>query len=394
MRSRKLALLLMALAVIPSLGCRSWYQIRDTFYFCEPIDEAILTYNCNRAAKAAWLTRESRFCDRECLDHFAAGFRAGYADVAMGGTGCPPPLPPRRYWGWRYQNAEGQKCVASWFDGYPAGARAAEEDGVANWTRMQTSYLIDAQYAARMPGARRGGPAPSGIPFPGEEIEALPALTPSSAQPGSAPSPADTEIHAPGYLSEEPIEAAPVPSGDYGVLRNPTESETTIAPVEPEVELESTQSVLRKFDMPAVEVLSGVSVPKKQLASLEPAPEVNISETTPIESSEPAIARALPPIVSPKSSSTSSGVIAETTGYSLSGDEAQTESTHEAASVKRSLPPIVPSKAPKSAPPIIRSLKERGRVTKLEKPSPTKPVSFEEDVEEEKPVLRRLETSK
>ncbi len=56
--------------------------------------------------------------------------------VADGSDGCTPSFPPNTYWGWRYQSAEGQAKVAAWFSGYPHGARAAEEDGVGNWTQI------------------------------------------------------------------------------------------------------------------------------------------------------------------------------------------------------------------------------------------------------------------
>ncbi len=34
----------------------------------------------------------------------------------------------------------------SWFAGYPHGARAAEEDGVGNWSQIQLSSNLQAQY--------------------------------------------------------------------------------------------------------------------------------------------------------------------------------------------------------------------------------------------------------
>ena len=81
------------------------------------------------------------------MKEFAQGFKAGYMEIADGGTGCSPAFPPREYWGWKYQSCEGQARVAAWYAGYPHGARAAEEEGIGSWTQIQTSTSIQQQYA-------------------------------------------------------------------------------------------------------------------------------------------------------------------------------------------------------------------------------------------------------
>jgi hypothetical protein len=413
MRSPKLTLLAFALLIVPNVGCQTWYGVRDTFYFCEPIDECFHTYHCNRAAKAAWAARMDRHCDRACLDHFGAGFRAGYADVANGGTGCPPPLPPRRYWGWRYKNCEGQQCVAGWFDGYPAGARAAEEDGVANWSRMQTSYVIDAQYAARMSGSRRGGPIPPGAAFPGEELlEEVPAA--AGAADSAIPVPAEEPVqkYVPGEYEAEPL----------GNLNPSLKNRTSLPPVikkkqvtepvaaveEPVVEASGTEAaettpVIRQFDMPAVEILSGLSVPKKDTATAEPAPEMEIVESVDSddvanEQVEAETANTVPPSESTiRRLAPGAGVIAETPEYSLNGDSEMIQQPTEAKPVsdtRRTLPPIVPSKVNKQPTPVVRPVEESGRTVKLSNAAETKQVSYEADSAEEAPVLRRLGQTK
>lgn len=436
MKSRQLALLIFSLMIIPNVGCQGWYRVRDTFYFCEPIDEAIHSYNCHCAAKRAWKARFDRYCERESVDHFGAGFRAGYADVAMGKPGCVPPLPPRRYWGWRYQNCEGQQCVAGWFDGYPAGARAAEEDGAGSWSRMQTSYLIDAQYAARMPGAKRGGPVPPGAMFPGEELEEVPAsqttLPPTSVNtplqgvpetevtpvetPAAPVGPSDSDVESteevgvfrklestPAKIVKAPIvvkEVAPTPL----VEEQPAKAEETAAPI--------VDAPIRRLDMPAVELLSGVSVPKKQEVKIESAPVMQVEETTAPEFAEtssekisseavveqvaePAIKEVVEPVLKRLEVPTA-GIVAETPAYSL-GDESKSRTEPApviSGQVKRKLPPIIPSKSKKQLAPIVQPVEERGRFTQLATPSLNKQVAFESQDSEESFGLRRIGKSK
>ncbi len=102
----------------------------------------------NRAwATKAWHKRKNCFCNQRYLDDFAAGFRQGYEDVANGSNGCThATTPPKSYWNWEYQSAEGQGRTAAWFSGYPHGARAAEEDGVGNYVQMQLSSSVQSEF--------------------------------------------------------------------------------------------------------------------------------------------------------------------------------------------------------------------------------------------------------
>ncbi len=97
-------------------------------------------------ATKAWHRRKHAFCNHNHLAEMCAGFEAGYLSVADGGDGCTPAFAPREYWGWEYQTAEGQRKVAAWFEGFPHGCRAAEEDGIGNWTQIQTSYGVQKEY--------------------------------------------------------------------------------------------------------------------------------------------------------------------------------------------------------------------------------------------------------
>ena len=94
----------------------------------------------NRSYSAkAWHRRKHNFANCRHNRDFQAGFRAGYEAIADGKPGCPPTFPPKEYWGWEFQSADGQSRIAAWFEGYPHGVQAAREDGVTSWNHFASS---------------------------------------------------------------------------------------------------------------------------------------------------------------------------------------------------------------------------------------------------------------
>ncbi|MBI5758864.1 MAG: hypothetical protein HZA46_10140 [Planctomycetales bacterium] len=69
-------------------------------------------------------TRENYACD------FKEGFERAYVDIAEGGSGVTPAIPPERYWGYRYRTPDGHQRAQDWFRGYEMGASYAEVDGL------------------------------------------------------------------------------------------------------------------------------------------------------------------------------------------------------------------------------------------------------------------------
>lgn len=108
-------------------------------------DTVVVLRNRSFSSKA-WHRRKHHFCNERHLRDFNAGFRAGYEAMASGSDGCTPSFPPKDYWSWEYQSAEGQNRTSAWFSGYPHGVRAAEEDGVNNWSQLQMSTGLQAEY--------------------------------------------------------------------------------------------------------------------------------------------------------------------------------------------------------------------------------------------------------
>jgi hypothetical protein len=94
-------------------------------------------------AHFAWkLQRPSidKYCaPRPLVENYGKGWRRGYYDVAMGGGGQVPLLPPNCYWGIGHMNPLGHEEIRAWFAGYQDGAMAAKQDGVGFWSRIMTS---------------------------------------------------------------------------------------------------------------------------------------------------------------------------------------------------------------------------------------------------------------
>lgn len=127
-------------ATAPLSGCMMAGGLGRRVARADFLDEFMVNYRNSAWAARAWLCRRHLFADREFLPDFEAGFRQGYQDVAAGGTGCVPAVCPKAYWGWQYQSADGQRRMNAWFEGYPLGVKAAEEDGIGHWSHVATGF--------------------------------------------------------------------------------------------------------------------------------------------------------------------------------------------------------------------------------------------------------------
>ena len=94
-------------------------------------------------AKRAYHQRFATCGDRH-PSHYRRGFLAGYSAVCNGEDGYAPSVPPKQYWGYSYQSAEGNEMVTSWFGGYPEGVRAATDDGSGMYRDVQVSSMLNA----------------------------------------------------------------------------------------------------------------------------------------------------------------------------------------------------------------------------------------------------------
>lgn len=177
---RRLSRLLVAgclgLALSTSSGCSTFSGACKTFQGQGCIDEFMLNHRHRVMAARAWYRESACMKDHCHLKHVKRGFMDAYAEVAAGGPGCVPAIAPRDYWGWRYQSADGNGAVNAWFEGYPLGVKAAEQDGMVNSNQISMSQF-STQTRATSPGAVAAGTTaanPTGQPVavPGGYINA------------------------------------------------------------------------------------------------------------------------------------------------------------------------------------------------------------------------------
>jgi len=219
---------LVILAGGASSGCISADSIKAYLQYNDSSNDFVMGWRNTVWARQAWHARKAQFVDEPQFHAFGQGFRDGYVAVASGGNGCPPPLPPRRYWNWRYQTAEGQGQVAAWFAGYPHGARAADEEGAGLYQQIQVSHPIEVQYSPEfqsaagaeqmirdlMPGAVQPGgpPLEQVMPVPGQPPRTMPDLpapqSGASWEKQRAPSAAPSRV-APAGGGLQPREGSP-----------------------------------------------------------------------------------------------------------------------------------------------------------------------------------------
>ncbi|KAA1259790.1 hypothetical protein LF1_23270 [Rubripirellula obstinata] len=158
------------------------------------IDEFMVNYRNRAMAQKAWHCQKHQFCNQHSKE-FRAGFTDGFMEVAGGGNGCVPAIAPKEYWGWRYQSAQGQGAVNSWFEGYPMGVKAAEQAGVGNWGQVTTAGYHN-QNAQQTPAAGVANPfygpaAGAGQVIDGGAIQE-PGVMPALEAPATDSGPVET----------------------------------------------------------------------------------------------------------------------------------------------------------------------------------------------------------
>ena len=105
-----------------------------------------------KIAKIAWQDFQVCHPDIGYSEHFARGFKTGYADyLYAGGSGAPPPLPPRYYWRGNFETAQGHEAIRDWFAGFRQGAESAKESGLRELVTLPSSLSEPPPAALRQP---------------------------------------------------------------------------------------------------------------------------------------------------------------------------------------------------------------------------------------------------
>lgn len=177
------------------------------FSYIESLDQCQSKFHAWHEARTAW-SEYSHHCDEEVphRSHFKLGFLDGFSDVATGGNGCLPSIPPQKYWKYCYETAEGRLKINAYFQGFSTGVQMALETGHARSPRLPTSQSTYANLnCPTCPTASfetLTGMSPEG-PQPIPEDLLIPSVPPSEAN---------------GFTL--PHQGAPVP-GQIAPLLNP-----------------------------------------------------------------------------------------------------------------------------------------------------------------------------
>ncbi len=138
-----------------------------------------------RLANQTWEIVRSQSPPCHYSEDYACGFKDGFMDfVDAGGTGEPPPLPPKRYQRLRFQTPQGWKAAEDWYAGFRHGAAVARDSGCRLLVALPGPMPYPSAFGAH-PAFAPDGTAPPPPP---------PATTPGGAPPDAPPAapPADS----------------------------------------------------------------------------------------------------------------------------------------------------------------------------------------------------------
>jgi hypothetical protein len=159
-------------------------------------------------------------CRQGSSPHHVRGFRDGFIDYLRGGgSGTPPPLPPRHYWGLKFQSPAGHQAIEDWYAGYREGAAAAQASGRREFAIVPTkSELLPASpppVPPPPPPMPLPPPATLGAPLPAPPLleqapPPRPGPPPALPRPTSLP-PAGAKVALPLVVSREVMPPLAIP---------------------------------------------------------------------------------------------------------------------------------------------------------------------------------------
>ena len=111
------------------------------------------------AIKRADRSLKACYARRPPVD-FQDGYRQAFIDIALGGRGQVPAVPPERYWSTCYRTAEGHQLAQHWFAGYAAGGARALSLPRYQFNEVAASVAPGFDdHAAHCPAGLRGAPS-------------------------------------------------------------------------------------------------------------------------------------------------------------------------------------------------------------------------------------------
>jgi hypothetical protein len=146
--------------------------IIEPILYCRRLDNCVDLKRNKELAEGAWADFAQHNPDVEYSFDFEKGFKFGYEDfLYAGGSGQPPPVPPRYYWRPEFESGDGHRAIEDWYAGYARGAEAARESGYRQLVTVPASVALpDPLPSTNAPQANLGVPRPDGGALPGKEM--------------------------------------------------------------------------------------------------------------------------------------------------------------------------------------------------------------------------------
>lgn len=119
-------------------GCQT--LVVEPVKYCFHKDDHRTKVQSRRLAAATWTRIERASPPRTYSPDYELGFMDGFTDyIFAGGTGNPPPVPPRQYWKLRYQTPAGHLAVQDWYAGFRHGSMEAMAGGYREFVTVPPS---------------------------------------------------------------------------------------------------------------------------------------------------------------------------------------------------------------------------------------------------------------
>jgi hypothetical protein len=239
--------LLLAASSIFGAGCCGTYYLALRTLVIEPAEYCFrIDGHQSRNMYREWAEsalREETGCGAATMGgpDYAEGFEEGFVEyIYGGGTGEPPPVPPRKYWNVEWRDSTGKDRANQWFEGYRNGARLAADRGLRSAGIVQTTGV---GLAKPVNGTARGNngwgeypPNPAAVPTsetPAFREELPPGTNASDVKPDptAATAPQSRTVGAalpPHGPSGVPADSAP--SNPPGSVTNRPESGNDLTP--------------------------------------------------------------------------------------------------------------------------------------------------------------------
>jgi hypothetical protein len=243
--------------------------------FARRVDDCVDASRASALAEAAWEQLEEAHPDAGYSTDFALGFQEGFAAfIYKGGSGNPPPLPPRYYWRPEFDSVIGHVAIQDWFAGYRRGTAAAKASGLR--------YLVIVPASTALP--RRSPPPalPSGTAAGSAQGQVAPPPAEVLPQPRQIPPVLPKEPEAPGQTEQETalLPAPPPPWLKESEAPGRIELETPTNPAWHSLGLRLVMPPERTEQQPPANPLADIVILEGTMPAETDGPETSLAVST------------------------------------------------------------------------------------------------------------------